>query len=155
MKKILIALDYNPTAQKVAEEGFALAKAMGAGVVLLHVLSEPVYYSSTVYSPIMGFGGYTDMDFLQPNIIDELIIASQHFLDESKKYLGDTSIETLVKSGDTADAILDAGKEIKADIIVIGSHSRKWLEAIVLGSVAEKVLKHSSIPLYIIPTRSK
>jgi nucleotide-binding universal stress UspA family protein len=69
MKKVLIALDYNPTAQKVAEAGFSMAKSM------------------------------------------------------------------------------------TADIIVIGSHSRKWLENIVMGSVTEKVLHHTSIPLFIIPTK--
>ena len=153
MKKILIALDYNPTAQKVAEEGFALAKAMEARIVLLHVLSEPVYYSSPVYSPIMGFNGYTDMDFLKPDIAKELEKASQHFLNESRKYLGDTSIETIVKEGDAADTILQTANVINADIIVMGSHSRKWLEAIVIGSVAEKVLLNSSIPLFIIPTK--
>jgi phosphomannomutase len=58
MKKVLIALDYNPTAQKVAEAGFSMAKAMGAEVVLLHVVTDPVYYSSAEYSPIMGFSGY-------------------------------------------------------------------------------------------------
>ena len=49
MKKVLIALDYDPTAKKVAEVGFEFAKAMGAEVVLLHVISDPVYYSSTDY----------------------------------------------------------------------------------------------------------
>jgi len=62
MKKILIAIDYDPTAQKVAEEGFELAKTMGAEVVLLHVIADPVYYSSTDYSPIMGFTGYLNTD---------------------------------------------------------------------------------------------
>ena len=42
MKKVLIALDYNPTAQKVAEMGHAMAKAMKAEVVLLHILAEPL-----------------------------------------------------------------------------------------------------------------
>jgi hypothetical protein len=56
MKKVLIALDYDPTAQKVAESGYALA-AMGAEVVLLHVLSDPVY--SSQYSPV---GDLPDMD---------------------------------------------------------------------------------------------
>jgi nucleotide-binding universal stress UspA family protein len=39
--------------------------------------------------------------------------------------------------------------------IVMGSHSRKWLEEIVLGSVTEKVLHHTSIPMFIIPTSQK
>jgi len=77
MKTILIALDYDPTAEKVAEAGTALAKALSAKVILLHVIAEPAYYSSTAYAPVMGFGGYVDMDFLQPDIIDNLKKASQ------------------------------------------------------------------------------
>ena len=45
LKKILIALDYDPTAKKVAEAGYTLAVAMNAEVTLLHVISDPVYYA--------------------------------------------------------------------------------------------------------------
>jgi len=153
MKKILIALDYDPTAQKIAESGFALAQAIGAEVILLHVISDPVYYSSTDYSPIMGFTGYLNTDPLQLNTIEMLKTASLNFLEKSKNHLGDQTIQTMVAEGDFADAILKTAKSIHADIIVMGSHSRKWLENIVMGSVAEEVLRHSTIPLYIIPTK--
>ena len=76
MKKILIALDYDPTAQKIAEAGYSLATAMAAEVVLLHVISDPVYYSSRDYSPIMGFNGYMDMDPIQMDSIEGLKDAS-------------------------------------------------------------------------------
>lgn len=59
MAKVLIALDYNPSAQKVAEAGFNLAKAMNAQTILLHVTSDATYYSSLNYSPIMGFGAFS------------------------------------------------------------------------------------------------
>jgi nucleotide-binding universal stress UspA family protein len=153
MKKVLIALDYDPTAQKVAEAGFSMAKAMGAEVVLLHVIADPVYYSSPEYSPVMGFSGYMEMDPVQLESEDGLINASQHFLDKSKEHLGDSTIHTLVREGDFADTILKTAKAIHADVIVLGSHSRKWLENIVMGSVTEKVLHHTSIPLLIIPTK--
>ena len=155
MKKVLIALDYNPTAQKVAEIGFSMAKSMNAEVILLHVISDPMYYSSMEYSPIMGFNGYMDMGPMQLNSVDGLKKASQHFLDKSKQHLGDKTIKTLVKEGDFADSILEAAKEVHADIIVMGSHSRKWLENILMGSVTEKVLHHTSIPLFIVPTKQK
>lgn len=155
MKKVLIALDYNPTAQKVAEVGFSMAKSMNAEVILLHVISDPVYYSSTEYSPIMGFTGYMDMGAFQLDSVDGLKKASQHFLDKSIQHLGDKAIQTLVKEGDFAESILEAAKEAHADIIVVGSHSRKWLENIVMGSVTEKVLHHTSIPLLIVPTKQK
>lgn len=155
MKKVLIALDYDPTAKKVAEVGFALAKAMGAEVTLLHIISDPVYYSSTEYSPIMGFNGYFDLDPTLLDSADELKKASLSFLDKSAHHLGDASIKTMVREGDYAETILKTAKGLHADIIVLGSHSRRWLDEILMGSVTEKVLHHSSIPLFIIPTRQR
>jgi len=153
MKKVLIALDYGPTAQQVAEAGHALAQAMIAEVVLLHVTAEPAYYSSTAYSPMMGFIGYGDIDLSQPETIEHIKNASLEFLERSKEHLGDDSIKILVKEGDTADVIVDVAKETGSDIIVLGSHSRKWLEAVVMGSVTEKVLRHTAVPLFIIPAK--
>jgi nucleotide-binding universal stress UspA family protein len=155
MKKVLIALDYNPTAQKVAEVGFSLAKAMNAEAVLLHVISDPVYYSSKEYSPIMGFDGYMDMGPSQLDSVEGLKNASLRFLDQTKKHLGDKTIQTLFSEGDFAESILKTAKGLHADLIVMGSHSRKWLENIVMGSVTEKVLKHTTIPLFIIPTKKR
>jgi nucleotide-binding universal stress UspA family protein len=153
MKKVLIALDYNPTAQKVAEAGFSMAKAMNAEIILLHVISDPVYYSSTENSPIMGFNGFMEMGHKQLDNVDSLKKASQQFLDKSKQHLGDETIQTLVEEGDFAESILKTAEDLRADIIVMGTHSRKWLENIVMGSVTEKVLNHTSIPLFIIPTK--
>ena len=153
-RKVLIALDYNPTAQKVAEVGYAMAKAMHAEVTLLHVIADPVYYSTAEYSPIMGFTGYMDASLLQLTN-DALKKASYHFLDKSKHHLGDTTIKTHVSEGDFADTIVKFAKEIHTDMIVLGSHSRKWLDEVLMGSVTEKVLHHSTIPLFIIPTKQK
>jgi nucleotide-binding universal stress UspA family protein len=153
MKKVLIALDYDPTAQKVAEVGFEMAKAMKAEVILLHVIADATYYSSLEYSQITGFAGYMDMSPFQLDSIDGLKKASLQSLDKTKHHLGDKTIQTMVKEGDFAESILKTAKELHADIIVMGSHSRKWLENIVMGSVAEKVLRHTSIPLFIIPTK--
>ena len=127
MKKVLIALDYNPIAQKVAEGGFSMAKAMNAEVILLHVISDPVYYSSAEYSPIMGFNGFMESGQWQLNSVDGLKKASQQFLDKSKHHLGDKTIQTLVKEGDFAESILKTAKDLHADIIVMGSHSRKMV----------------------------
>ena len=155
MKKVLIALDYDPTAQKVAEVGFLLAKTMGAEVVLLHVISDPVNYSSTEHVTIMGFVGNMDTVPLQLDSVDGLKEVSQHFLDKSKDHLGDKSIQTLVKEGDFAESILKTAKDLQIDIIVMGSHSHRWLDEILMGNVTERVLHHTSIPLFIIPTKQK
>ncbi len=155
MKKILIAIDYDPTAQKVAEEGFELAKTMGADVVLLHVIADPVYYSSTDYSPIMGFTGYLDTDLLQLSTVEELKKASLHFLEKTKAHLGDPNIKIIVEEGDFAKMILKTAKNLNVSTIVMGSHSRKWLENIVMGSVTNDVLHRSTIPLFIVPTKQR
>jgi nucleotide-binding universal stress UspA family protein len=154
-KKVLIALDYNPTAQKVAEVGFSIAKSMDAEITLLHIITDPVLYATSGYSPIMGFSGYIDVEPLQLDNIQGLTKASLDFLDKTRKHLGDKSIQTLVKEGDFADTILQTAKEEQSDIIIVGSHSQKWLEKILMGSVTEKVLDHSSIPVLIVPTKKK
>jgi nucleotide-binding universal stress UspA family protein len=155
LKRVLIALDYDPTAQKVAETGFSVAKAMEAEVILLHVVSDPVYYSSTEYSPIMGFNGFMETAQLQLNNIDSLKNASLHFLNKTKQHLGDKTIQTVVEEGELSETILKTAKELDADIIVMGSHSRRWLDEILIGSVTEKVLHHTTIPLFIIPTKKQ
>jgi nucleotide-binding universal stress UspA family protein len=152
-RKVVIALDYDPTAQKVAEAGFSLARTMKAEVTLLHVIADPVYYSALEYSPITGFAGDMNMANYQLDSVEGLKKASVQYLDKLKNHLGDKNIKTIIAEGDFADSILKSAKEIHADIIVMGSHSRKWLENIVMGSVTEKVLRSTSIPLFIIPTR--
>jgi nucleotide-binding universal stress UspA family protein len=151
IKKVLIAMDYNPTAKKVAEDGFAMAKAMGAEVTLLHVSVSPAMYST----------GYADMGVWQLDTLNALETveiqneASRNFLEKAKRHLASKSIKTILKEGDFATMILEAATEIKADCIVMGSHSQKWLENIVMGSVTEEVLRKSTIPMYIIPTKKR
>lgn len=155
IKKVLIAVDYNPTAQKVAEVGYALATAMNAKVTLLHVISELIYYSSTEYDPIMGFTGFREVGPIELDNLGALKIASLNYLDKSKQHLGDTTIQTLVEEGDIAESILKTAKAIHADFIVLGSHSHKWLKNILMGSVTEEVLRRASKPLIIVPTKKK
>lgn len=155
MKKVMIALDYDHTAQKVAEAGFALASAMHAEIYLLHITSDATYYSALEYSQVTGFSGYMDVSQFTMDSVDGLKAASQHYLDKIKHHLGDENIKTIVKEGDFADAILKSAKELHADIIVMGSHSRKWLENIVMGSVTEKVLHNTTKPLFIVPIKKR
>jgi nucleotide-binding universal stress UspA family protein len=154
MKRILISIDYNPNAQNIAEAGLSLAKSMNAEVTLLHVVADYTYYSSLDYSPILGFDSFSNVGVLQTNTVVELQNAAQDYLGKMKKILNDDTIKTMVKDGDTGDAILEAGKEINADIIVMGTHSRRGLEKFLIGSVAEKVLRRSGIPMFIIPVKS-
>ena len=149
MKKVLVAIDYDPSAQKVAEEGHALAKGLAADLILLHVVAEQAYYSSLEFSPIMGFTGFTDQHI--PEAVEaELKKEAQRYLDECKQHLGGP-VKTIVAEGLYADTILKIAAEEQADIIVIGRHSRRGLGKLLIGSVAEKVLHRSPVSLFIIP----
>jgi nucleotide-binding universal stress UspA family protein len=154
MKKVLIALDYDPAAQKIAETGYALAKSMNAKVILLHVISDPAYYSSLNYSPILGYDSFSNLDIVQTTAVEELKKAAKNYLDKSKQHLGDETIETVIKDGDFGESILDTAKEMNVDIIVMGSHGRRGFDKILMGSVAEKVLHKTTIPLFVIPTKN-
>jgi len=153
MKKVLIALDYEPPAQKVAETGYALAKVMNAEIVLLHVLSDAGYYSSLNYFPVMGYEGFNNFSTVPAENISELRKTAQEFLDKSKQHLNDNAITTIIKEGDFAEGIIATATEINADVIVMGSHGRRGLDKMLMGSVAERVLHKSVIPLFIIPTK--
>jgi nucleotide-binding universal stress UspA family protein len=153
MKKILIALDYDPSAQKVADEGFLVAKAMNAEVILLHVISDPKYYSSAEHVTIMGFAGSEETVPMKLDSVDELKKVAHKFLEKSKELLGDKTIKILLKEGEIAESILAAAKDLHADLIVIGSHSRKVSSRIIMGSVTKRVLQNTIRPLLIIPTK--
>ncbi|MGH2642672.1 MAG: universal stress protein [Chitinophagaceae bacterium] len=153
MKRILIALDYDPSAQIVAETGFKLAKSMNAEVTLLHVLREVTYYSSMEYSPIIGYDPAENPALWEDINVEDLKKAASSFLEHSKVHLGDDSLATMLKEGDVSDAIFEAVIELKADIIVMGMYNRKGLDKFIMGSVAEKVLRHSHIPVFVVPVK--
>jgi nucleotide-binding universal stress UspA family protein len=152
-KKVLIALDYDQTAQKVAEAGYALAKSMGAETILMHVIADMLYYFLTEYSPVSGIESFYSGDESEQENTDVLKNASFRFLEKSKLQLGDENIKTVVCEGDFADSILKMANDLGADIIVIGSNSNKWLGNVAIGSIIEKILYQTNIPLFIIPTK--
>lgn len=149
MEKILIALDYNSSAEKVAEMGFTVAKAMNAKIILAHVITEPAYYEMT-YTTVMGY----ESGFI-PDLnadVEEIKKEALRFLTAIVSNLGDTSIKTIVLDGEVEDAILKYSEKEKIDLIIMGSHRHKGIDRFLLPDVAAHVLKHSKIPLLTIPT---
>ena len=152
MKKVLIAIDNNSSAQHVAETGYAFAKAMQAEVILVHVFTEAAYYAEG-YSPIMGFSGnYTDGTAA---IIEDIKEEAASLLTSTALHLGDENIKTKLLEGETTEAILTYSKECETDLIVMGSHRHKGLEKLIVADEAVHMVKHSTIPLFIIPTIDK
>jgi len=144
MKKILIVLDLHPYEKKIIETGYYLAKDMKVPVVLLYVKIELVNYTLT----------YKKVGALKPFNLDNFEVAAKDFLEKSKQNVLDDMIQTVVKQGDFAESILNAAKEMKIDVIVMGSHSSSWLEEIVIGRVINDDLQQTEIPILIVPTRT-
>lgn len=154
MQKIIIALDYAPTAQTVAELGYTLGKMMNAEIVLLHIIEDVGYYSSTVYDPIMGFGGFSNAAFLGADVLQNIEKEANEFLEKTKMHLNDKEIKTLVVHGKIADTILKTATNEKCGLIVIGTQSKNGLEEFFIGSTAHDLLKNSGVPMYVIPIKN-
>jgi nucleotide-binding universal stress UspA family protein len=152
-KKVLIALDFNSNAYKIAETGTEIAKAMNAEITLLHVVENEVYYTTFMTSPITGIFDFDNATFYQYMNSNGLNEAATYYLEKIKKHLKDDKIIIQVDNGDFASIILKNAKHLNADLIIMGSHSQKWLEKILVGSTTQDVLNQSKIPLLIIPTK--
>ena len=150
MKRVLIALDYGLSAQKIAEQGFELAKSMNAKVTLLHVVADESYYNAIDSTAFIGFYGYDYFDTMNS---DSLINSSLNFLENIKTHLKDPTIETIAKQGDFATVILDTAENQNSSVIVMGTHSHNWLEKAIMGSVTESVLADTIIPVFLIPIK--
>jgi len=140
IKKVLIVLDSDPTALKVAKVGFMMAKSMDAEVILMRVIINLVNYSLKILK----------MDSL---LVEDLKDIFKDFIDETSVKQGDNKNSTIVKQGDFAVSLINEANKMAAEIIIMGSQSSKWLEELVMGRVTNEQLQLSKIPILIIPTK--
>ena len=150
MKRVLIAIDYNPVSEKVIDEGYKLAKLMDADICLLHVITEIGYYDAG-YPAFIGYEGYS----LAPeiNLTEEVRRRGEDFMEAALKHLNDPRVTTKTAEGDTAKEILKYANEWAADVIVMGTHSHSALEKLLMGTVASTVIEKTEIPVYLVPVK--
>jgi universal stress protein A len=140
IKKVLVPVDFSKDSLRAAEYAKNFAAPFGAQLVLLHVI-EPIYYASPA-----------DMYAASPNLallIEEQRKAAQAQLQQlAQKLSGQgAKVQTLLKSGSPAQVIADTAKRIKADLIVMATHGRTGLAHVLLGSVAERVVRLATCPV--------
>ena len=128
MKKIIIAIDYAPSAQKIVEQGYEIGKALNAEIILMHIIDDVISYSPPLYDPIMGFTGFAETDYFGSDAMNILKVEANNFLEKTTLHLQDNNIKTLAIIGDVADTILKTAKLEKVNLIVIGTHSINFLE---------------------------
>lgn len=138
MKKILIAIDDSAMAEKVTEAGLQLAQQLNAEMALLSVVDTSFPYIVSDGATVAEMTELTKTDFKKKH----------------KMLIKDRNIWSFVEEGNPNKIILNIAKEWNADLIVMGTHGRTGVSHFLLGSVAEKVLRHSTKPVLVIPTNS-
>lgn len=143
-KHILIPTDGSAVARKAVKAGIALAKALGAKVT--------AYYALEAFQPYVYGDGYV-IDTSTIKTFDERARETgQKYLAEVEKAASAAGVEcdTLItKPGTAYQGIIDAAKKKKCDAIFMASHGRGELASLLLGSVTQKVLAHSKIPVVV------
>ena len=130
--RILVATDFSHHADNALQWARSLAQALGAKVILLHVVD--------VFSMAVTGGVRTGLDPL--SMLRE---AAHKCMEELKASIPDA--ETVVHEASPRPAIVDAALELNCQMIVMGTHGRSGLEHLVLGSVAEYVVRNSKVPV--------
>jgi nucleotide-binding universal stress UspA family protein len=154
IKKILIGIDDSIYAEHAAKYGFKLAEALNADVGLVH-MTEPmaIPMADTGASEILG----TPMQGININEVDLLNVqqeVSDRILSRTaKKYSGTGTLTQFNEYGSTGEGIISCSKEFKADMIIIGTHHRSGLDRLLMGSIAEFIVRHSEIPVLVVPSK--
>ena len=141
-KSILVPTDGSEITAKAIETAVAMAKAFGAKLVTLAV-KEPFPYSAI-----------TEMQPIPPQEFFDAQerIAVKH-LDQVKAACAAAGVECLAAAVEAAhpwESIIDFGKDQGADLIVMASHGRRGVAALLLGSETQKVLTHSTVPVLVV-----
>jgi nucleotide-binding universal stress UspA family protein len=141
-KHVLIATDGSELAQKALAHGLALAKALDARVTAVTVTD---IYPTGPYSPIP-----------MPSMIEHYEAAAAlsaanilAAVNDAATKLGVACVPLHVKDQAPAEGILDAANESGCDVIVVASHGRSGMKRLLLGSVAQKVVTLSTVPVLI------
>jgi len=144
-KHILIPTDGSKTADKAVRNGIKLAKQLGAKVTGYYAF-EPV--PATIYGEGWGYGprGGAGRVEAQMRRAGEQIVAQ---MGRAAKAAGVPFQAIVAKADSPYKGIVEAAKKRKCDAIFMASHGRSGLAELVMGSVTQKVLAHSKIPVLV------
>lgn len=142
IRRILIAVDSAPIAAHAADVGAELAQALGAEVALINVVESSLGYPADTGVPP-----------------DELIALAKQ---QANKLIGDfrrrlspqLAVLEFIPVGSPSLEIVNAAKEWPADLIAIGSHGRRGVSRVLLGSVAEGVMRDAPCPVLVMRAKA-
>lgn len=152
VRKILVPIAFTDNCLRAKEYADALAKRFDAEVELLHVVEASPYevYQQRgivadvpIYESALGSVPRSTQKFIIKDVMEET-------RNELEKIAGDDAgikYKLEVKHGHAVDEILRAIEEFKADVVVMATHGRTGVKHMLLGSVAEKIVRLSPVPV--------
>jgi len=136
-ERILIAVDFSEHSQKAVRAGAELARQFGARVDIVHAFELPL--------PVL-----TPYEVALPdNFVGEAREAAGRELARVEKELADEglTVESHLRDGPPDQAIDDLARDLGCDLIVMGTRGHTGLKHVLLGSVAERTLRHATCPV--------
>lgn len=144
-KQILVATDGSKLSTKAVTHAIALAQALGANLTAFYASPDyplPAYADGVVYEPVSK-KEYASLAAKEAQKVLDAVA------DKARAAgLECTTAHTIASS--PWEAILAAAKKSKADAIVMASHGRRGVSALLLGSETQKVLTHSKLPVIVV-----
>jgi nucleotide-binding universal stress UspA family protein len=141
-KHILIPADGSDNAQRAIDKAIGLALAFKSQVTAIYVI-DPYAFTGAGTDFAYGHVEYLSAATTEGNLA--LQVAKDAF-----QAVGIDLTTTLVEGHTIYKGILETATQIGADLIVMGSHGRKGLEKLILGSVTSQVLSHAHLPVLVV-----
>lgn len=147
-KRILVPVDGSATSKTGLKEALKLARPVSATLLLVNVMDEQMAFSSI------------EMAASVPAMLDSMRASGNRILKDAAlaaRARGVKAQTALVESFGTrvADTIVKQAKRWRADIIVMGTHGRRGLGRLVMGSDADLVVRYAGVPVLLVPGRSR
>lgn len=143
-RTILVPVDFSEPAREALEYAVAFASQFRARLVVLHV----------VEIPYVGSGlGEIELPPVDTEIRGSV---TDHLAKVVAEHVGDRlPAETLTRSGQPWYEITEAARECDVDLIIIGTHGYTGLKHVLMGSTAERVVRHATCPVLVVRNRGK
>jgi nucleotide-binding universal stress UspA family protein len=144
LKSILLPMDFSPSAQKALHYALSFAEQFGATITLLNVVEPAVYPTEFGYIPVEIDALHKTMNASARERLAKL--AAEQVPPRFRA-------NTLVRVGTPYHEITTAAKELNVDLIVIATHGYTGLKHVLLGSTAERVVRHAPCPVLTVRER--
>jgi universal stress protein A len=146
IKRILVPIDYSACSRVALRLAAELGQRFGAALDVVHVWDRPSYVSDVVLTRTDAISPKSLIVLIEENARRDLA----EFLTSAEVPAG-TALSSRLVAGDPASALLHEVKLGNHDLVVIGTHGRTGLSHILLGSVAEKLVRLSPVPVLTVP----